>query len=716
MTQAIVRLSVSCLCVLALSVLSAALYAQAPVLPKQADVRVVIDISGSMKKNDPQNLRRPALEMLLKLLPAGSRGGVWTFGQYVNMLVKHGLIDEAWKQQAAAKTQNISSIAQFTNIGEALEKTAYDRAYSDKPDVQTHIILLTDGMVDIDRDPANNVQERQRILNDILPAYQQANYKIHTISLSDNADKALMDRLAVATDGRSAIARSAEDLMGVFLQVFDQAVPKEELPLSGNTFLTDSSIEEFTALIFRQPGTAPTQLRAPDGATYTQEGVDPTLSWYASEHYDLVTVKRPLEGEWRIIAQLDPKSRITVVSDLRLVVKPLPANLLAEETLALSLALREDNQVITRAEFLELLAIDVHIIHSDSGQRWQQRLSEGLVPGNGVYATLLDHFKALGDYEVHVKVDGKSFQRQFSQRLSVRQPFSLAYDTINSDGKTQFQVVVSPQLKRIDLDKTEVVGKLKDPSGASHIVRFQLTDAQTWQWQMAATLEGDYHLSVRITTPDAQGQAQDFSPEPLRFSYSQDQDFFASLNEPEIPAPVVAEEQAVDANTSALVASLTAETPAQDAVNEAELLAAEAAEAEQAKNTTQWLLYGMLGVVNILIILVIYILYRKLFGRSAATDDEQAQTLDTAAEADPDSGDTAFEEPPMDEMNIGDLSDDIDLADNSSETQALDAAVEDDPLAELTPEALDDDEDPEFSLDDFAPDALDDDDEEEKSG
>ncbi|OQX44630.1 MAG: hypothetical protein B0D88_02055 [Candidatus Sedimenticola endophacoides] len=64
------------------------------------DVRVLIDISGSMKQNDPRNLRRPALRLLVGLLPEDARAGVWTFGQYVNMQVPLGKVDTGWKGRA----------------------------------------------------------------------------------------------------------------------------------------------------------------------------------------------------------------------------------------------------------------------------------------------------------------------------------------------------------------------------------------------------------------------------------------------------------------------------------------------------------------------------------------------------------------------------------------------------------------------------------------
>lgn len=46
-----------------------------------ADIRVLIDVSGSMRQNDPQNLRRPALRMLVGLVQPGTHAGVWTFGR-----------------------------------------------------------------------------------------------------------------------------------------------------------------------------------------------------------------------------------------------------------------------------------------------------------------------------------------------------------------------------------------------------------------------------------------------------------------------------------------------------------------------------------------------------------------------------------------------------------------------------------------------------------
>ena len=88
------------------------------------DFRIVIDVSGSMKQTDPQNLRVPALKLINGLIPSGSRAGVWTFGRYVDMAVKWGKVDANWRRQADLGANKIHSNALLTNIESALARAS----------------------------------------------------------------------------------------------------------------------------------------------------------------------------------------------------------------------------------------------------------------------------------------------------------------------------------------------------------------------------------------------------------------------------------------------------------------------------------------------------------------------------------------------------------------------------------------------------------------
>ncbi|WP_296983017.1 vWA domain-containing protein, partial [Thalassolituus sp. UBA1505] len=139
---------------------------------KPADVRIIVDISGSMKKTDPQNLRVPAVNLLVELLPADAQSGVWTFGQYVNMLVPLGTADNDWRAAAKKEAASINSVGLYTNLTGALEKAAWQ--IEENSPYQQSIILLTDGKIDMPpvAGQSVNAQERTRLFADILPAYR----------------------------------------------------------------------------------------------------------------------------------------------------------------------------------------------------------------------------------------------------------------------------------------------------------------------------------------------------------------------------------------------------------------------------------------------------------------------------------------------------------------------------------------------------------------
>jgi len=84
------------------------------------DTRVLIDVSGSMKKTDPNNLRVPAVKLLINLAKDGSRFGVWNFGQQVNNLVPPATVSADWKKTASRAADRIHSRGLFTHIGAAL--------------------------------------------------------------------------------------------------------------------------------------------------------------------------------------------------------------------------------------------------------------------------------------------------------------------------------------------------------------------------------------------------------------------------------------------------------------------------------------------------------------------------------------------------------------------------------------------------------------------
>jgi uncharacterized protein (TIGR03503 family) len=472
-----------------------------------SDVRVLIDVSGSMKQTDPKNLRKPALDLIVRLLPDKSRAGVWTFGNAVNMLMPYKPVDAAWRKQAAAKSNDINSIALYTNIGKALDEVSFDKQNL-SGDYKTHIILLTDGVVDIGKDAVENNKERQRILSDILPSLKSAGYIVHTIALSENSDIDLLKKLSVATDGVYTQAVSADQLMNVFLKIFDQAVPAERVPLENNGFLVDASIKEFTALIFRKPGEEKTIIASPEGKEYSATSPSDGVNWYRTDKYDLITAEAPKSGQWKIKTEIAPQSRVTVVSNLQLVVDPLKSNIHSNDPLAITYSFQENDKTVTDKDFLGLIETNAIVAKDKSDENTSASFTVFPPPADGFFHQTLKSFSSVGDYEVHIYVDGKTFKREFKHSLAVRDSLMVLekHSTAVEGGKITYSYKVSTDDKIVDIKKTQVSVSIKTSQNNNMERSLNLVDGNHWEFSFSPAQEGDYTVDIH-----AQGEFLDGS-------------------------------------------------------------------------------------------------------------------------------------------------------------------------------------------------------------
>nr|WP_298378593.1 vWA domain-containing protein [uncultured Halomonas sp.] len=289
-----------------------------------ADVRLVVDVSGSMKQNDPNRLGNSALELLVSLLPSGVTGGLWTFGSEVNNPLPASTVDSAWRKRALALKPALSNYQQFTDIERAVREAVKAGANG----TRRNLILFTDGVVDI---PANGNDKRQqdaasrkRLLNELIPELAQEGVVIHTIAFSPDVDQSLAQQMAGETGGLAVVAESPEALLRAFLDVVDRIFPVDQVPLEDGRFAIDEQIDGFSALLFHGPNASALTLIGPDGERHTAGDHPDNVQWQAQNRFDIITVPQPETGQWRIEGPVGEGSRINIDSSLSLRSAELP--------------------------------------------------------------------------------------------------------------------------------------------------------------------------------------------------------------------------------------------------------------------------------------------------------------------------------------------------------------------------------------------------------
>ncbi|MCB1831574.1 MAG: VWA domain-containing protein, partial [Gammaproteobacteria bacterium] len=415
-----------------------------------ADTRILIDVSGSMKNNDPANLRRPALRLLVGLLPDDARAGVWTFGQYVNMQVPLGKVDDAWKIRARQGAGKIHSRGLFTNIEEVLKRSIADWQGATTK-YRRHLILLTDGMVDISKSADENAESRQRILDQILPQLKEYDARVHTIALSERADHELMKTLSDETGGWYEQVDDASQLQRIFLRLFEKVGRPDSVPLKENRFTIDSSISETTLLVFRDNAAPPTRVTTPSGKTFGAIDAPENVNWHRDEGYDLLTISGPETGEWQIQASLDPDNRVMVVTDLKLHSTELPNKLALGEQLPLVVHFSDSGKKITAPDFLEVLDIQVEQNDTEGPGEPRPLFDDGqqgdAAAGDGDFTMLVGDRDRAGRVELLLDVEGKTFRREQRQSFTVVPSYRVEVTANSERGESALQVKVFPDME-----------------------------------------------------------------------------------------------------------------------------------------------------------------------------------------------------------------------------------------------------------------------------
>ena len=281
------------------------------------DTVVIMDSSGSMKLTDPKQLRKPAAKLFISLLGSQDRLSVVSFSSqawpitYLTPLETDKQINQALKA-----TDKISHKGAHTNIHSAISKGIEFLSESDQLEREPVIVLMSDGQMDVGNS-AESKKLRQAIFDDLLPQLIERNIKIYSIAFTEASDQQLLQEIADATQGRYALAASDDVLHKVFSKIFEQTKEPNMLPLNENSFIVDSSIQEITIIANKESDKSQIYLQTPSGEKINSTFKSKSVKWFVSTSFDMITIKKPEEGDWKILFS-DDDNRAYIVADVKL--------------------------------------------------------------------------------------------------------------------------------------------------------------------------------------------------------------------------------------------------------------------------------------------------------------------------------------------------------------------------------------------------------------
>lgn len=470
-----------------------------PQLDEQIDIRILVDVSGSMKKTDPLNLRVPALQVLTQLLPKGAQAGVWEFAEDTEMVVAHGAINDAWRQQALAAAADIRSDGQFTDIGGALQAAAFG-AQAQASERKLHVILLTDGMVDVAKNEVVNIRARNELLQHTTQAYVDAGALVHAIGLSHAADEKTLSDIARRTDGLFAVAENADQLLDIFLRALDNSVLTQQAPVASDrqSFVVNGGAQSITVVVEKN-GDDEVSLQSPDGEVINSSSKQKQVEWQESSTHDVVTVQEPEQGTWTVASAEAEVTRVNVQGQLRMDLRLPSNNLYLGQVSEFSVVLADDKGAITDAQLLSEFALQLSLFDESNQLVWR----EDMGVSQASTQVPMPAMSELGLYRLQAQLTHGDQVQQVERSLRVHPPVDYRITQQQIGNAIQYQVIVEPIFKQLDLDKSHVTasGKRADGTGLQKAVPLAI---EQWQAKWLET-EALSALGLRLEGRTLQG-------------------------------------------------------------------------------------------------------------------------------------------------------------------------------------------------------------------
>ena len=453
------------------------------------DAVLIMDSSGSMAKNDPKKLRVPAAKLFMSLLREEDRVGLISFSDSGYPVLRLTTPLPGNMRKILKSADKVTSKGVYTNIHDALNKGIAMLDKYGNEDQEKMLVLMSDGKMDVGN-KAKDSWLTFDVRDTITAALKEKNIKVYTIAFTESSDVELMQHLADETGALYRLAKNDEDLHEVFSAIFETAKNPDMLPIEGGEFTVDKSIAEVTLVASKINSRARVYLQTPDGKKLSSKNArkNRNLKWFSSHHFDMITIKFPQPGTWKLLST-SGKNRAYIVTNMSLHHNTQELKLDKNSDMVIEAWLEEEGTLLDREAILTgtefYLAIEdpdgatAEFNLFDNGEYGDRKAADGHYSNTLAYENP-------GAYRLSLRAIGETFEREKTINFNIAVPQEKVDEPPEqapiSEPKTEPvpvpepEIVAAPEVseestnKNPDAPKPETTEKVDEGMGVGAVI------------------------------------------------------------------------------------------------------------------------------------------------------------------------------------------------------------------------------------------------------
>jgi hypothetical protein len=262
----------------------------------------------------------------------------------------------------------------------------------------------------------------------------------------------LLEDMAKETGGFFRFAKDDKDIHLIFASIFEKIKSPNTIPLEGETFETDKDIKEAILLISKTPGTS-TELIDPSRVKHTSMKYGKNIEWYKSNIFDMITIKEPAVGKWKVKLSSREGNKIYVITNLNLKTSFDKSFVYKGDKIKIDVWLERDGKILTEKDVLRQVSFS----------------SEIATPGReSVKLDLLDNGKygddkpddGISSREFVVNEGGEYAIKVTAKSITFKREKVIQFKAVSKPAQLAKQITLSkPPLKKKNLSETDVSWK-----------------------------------------------------------------------------------------------------------------------------------------------------------------------------------------------------------------------------------------------------------------